>query len=72
MRCVLKSPDPAAEPPPDAAADLAERTARNLRALAGGPVSRLPELLEAMTAVGTDHDLRRALARIAETAASLT
>ncbi|MFH8629668.1 GAF domain-containing protein [Streptomyces lydicus] len=72
MRCVLKSPDPAAEPPPDTAADLAERTARNLRALAGGPVSRLPELLEAMTAVGTDHDLRRALARIAETAASLT
>ncbi|MFH9864601.1 GAF domain-containing protein [Streptomyces lydicus] len=72
MRCVLKSPDPAAEPPPDAAADLAERTARNLRALAGGPVSRLPELLDAMTAVGTDHDLRRALARIAETAASLT
>ncbi|MEU5208401.1 GAF domain-containing protein [Streptomyces sp. NPDC020742] len=71
MRCVLTSPDPAAEPPA-AAADLAERTAQDLRELAGGAVARLPELLEAMAAVGADHDLHRALARIAETAASLT
>ncbi|MYT15424.1 GAF domain-containing protein [Streptomyces sp. SceaMP-e96] len=64
MRCALKPSDPAGE--------LPERTAQSLRALAGGPVSRLPQLLEAMVAVGSDHDLRRALDRIAETAASLT
>ncbi|MEU9122550.1 GAF domain-containing protein [Streptomyces sp. NPDC048506] len=72
MRCALKSPDPAAEPPADAAADPAECTAQSRHEPAGGPVSRLPQLLEAMAAVGSDHDLRRALARIAETAASLT
>ncbi|GAA2606241.1 GAF domain-containing protein [Streptomyces tubercidicus] len=64
MRCALKPSDPAG--------DLPERTTQSLRALAGGPISRLPELLEAMVTVGSDHDLRRALDRIAETAASLT
>ncbi|MGW7574467.1 GAF domain-containing protein [Streptomyces sp. NPDC054765] len=64
MRCALKPSDPAG--------DLPERTAQSLRELAGGPISRLPQLLEAMVAVGSDHDLRRALGRIAETAASLT
>ncbi|MEU8785033.1 GAF domain-containing protein [Streptomyces sp. NPDC048637] len=64
MRCALKPSDPAG--------DLPERTAQSLRALAGGPISRLPQLLEAMVTVGSDHDLRRALDRIAETAASLT
>ncbi|MFI1741036.1 GAF domain-containing protein [Streptomyces sioyaensis] len=43
-----------------------------MRALAGGPISRLPQLLEAMVTVGSDHDLRRALDRIAENAAALT
>lgn len=75
MRCVLKSPDPGAEPSADAAAELAELaecTARDLRELAGEPISRLPQLLEAMAAVGSDHDLPRALTRVAETAAVLT
>ncbi|MFG2289279.1 GAF domain-containing protein [Streptomyces sp. NPDC048595] len=72
MRCVLKSPDSAADRPADAAADLADRTAQSLRELAGGPISRLPQLLEAMAAIGADHDLHRSLARIAETAAALT
>ncbi|WP_329153571.1 GAF domain-containing protein [Streptomyces sp. NBC_01456] len=43
-----------------------------MRALAGGPISRLPQLLEALVTVGSDHDLRHALDRIAETAAALT
>ncbi|MFE1775651.1 GAF domain-containing protein [Streptomyces sp. NPDC059008] len=72
MRCVLKSPDPAADRSADAAADLADRTAQSLRELAGGPISRLPQLLEAMAAIGSDRDLHRSLARIAETAAALT
>ncbi|MGW1379332.1 GAF domain-containing protein [Streptomyces sp. NPDC002446] len=72
MRCVLTSPDPAADRSADAAAELADRTAQRLRELAGGPLSRLPQLLEAMAAIGSDHDLPRALARIAETAATLT
>ncbi|MFF4607707.1 GAF domain-containing protein [Streptomyces sp. NPDC001339] len=72
MRCVLKSPDPAAEPPAGAATDPAQRAVRSPHGRAGGPVSRLPQLLEAMAAVGSDHDLPRALARIAETTASLT
>ncbi|MFE3552620.1 GAF domain-containing protein [Streptomyces kronopolitis] len=43
-----------------------------MRALAGGPISRLPQLLEALVTVGSDHDLRPALDRLAETAAALT
>ncbi|MFF0630478.1 GAF domain-containing protein [Streptomyces sp. NPDC004296] len=54
------------------AAELAERTAQSLRHLAGGPLSRLPQLLEAMVAIGSDLDVHRVLHRIAETAASLT
>ncbi|MFH8558442.1 GAF domain-containing protein [Streptomyces celluloflavus] len=57
---------------PDATAELAERTAQSLRDLAGGPISRLPQLLEAMVAVGSDLNLRGVLDRITETAASLT
>ncbi|MFE1173856.1 GAF domain-containing sensor histidine kinase [Streptomyces sp. NPDC058773] len=64
MRCALKPSDPAGDPP--------ERTAQSPRALAGGTVSRLPQLLEAMAPDGSGHDLRQALDRIAETAASLT
>ncbi|MGD3105973.1 GAF domain-containing protein [Streptomyces sp. YGL11-2] len=66
-------PEPAApHDEPASAADLAERTARSLRDLAGGPISRLPQLLEAMVTVGSDLDVHHALDRIAETAASLT
>ncbi|WP_438489231.1 GAF domain-containing protein [Streptomyces sp. S186] len=54
------------------AAELAEQTAQSLRHLAGGPLSRLPQLLEAMVAIGSDLDVHRVLHRIAETAASLT
>ncbi|ANZ20217.1 two-component system sensor kinase [Streptomyces noursei ATCC 11455] len=54
------------------AAVLAERTAQSLRHLAGGPLTRLPQLLEAMVAIGSDLDVHRVLHRIAETAASLT
>ncbi|MFJ6749183.1 GAF domain-containing protein [Streptomyces sp. NPDC091266] len=56
----------------DSAAELAERTTQSLCDLAGGPISRLPQLLEAMVLVGSDLDLHNALDRIAETAASLT
>ncbi|GAU71000.1 putative two-component histidine kinase [Streptomyces sp. NBRC 110611] len=72
MRCVLKSPDPAAEPTAGATTDPAKRAERSPHGPAGRPASRLPQLLEAMAAVGSDHDLHRALARIAETTASLT
>ncbi|MGW5121851.1 sensor histidine kinase [Streptomyces noursei] len=54
------------------AAELAERTAQSLREVAGGPLSRLPQLLEAMVAIGSDLDVHRVLHRIAETAGSLT
>ncbi|MCZ0973803.1 hypothetical protein O1L55_25860 [Streptomyces albulus] len=50
------------------AAELAERTAQSLREVAGGPLSRLPQLLEAMVAIGSDLDVHRVLHRIAETA----
>ncbi|MEU2794162.1 GAF domain-containing protein [Streptomyces sp. NPDC007100] len=62
-------------PAPVRAPDAAEDTAQSLRELSGspdGPVPRLPQLLEAMVAVGTDLDVDSALRRIAETAASLT
>ncbi|MEW1658571.1 GAF domain-containing protein [Streptomyces sp. NPDC093707] len=58
--------------PADSAAELAERTAQDLRQLAGGPLAWFPQLLEAMVAIGSDLDVHRALHRIAETAASLT
>ncbi|MFH9426537.1 GAF domain-containing protein [Streptomyces sp. NPDC017529] len=62
-------------PAPVRAPGTAEDTAQSLRELSGspdGPVPRLPQLLEAMVAVGTDLDVDSALRRIAETAASLT
>ncbi|WP_274917396.1 sensor histidine kinase [Streptomyces sp. WZ-12] len=58
--------------PVGSAAELAERTAQDLRNLAGGPLARLPQLLEAMVAIGSDLDVHRVLDRIADTAASLT
>ncbi|MGA5561120.1 GAF domain-containing protein [Streptomyces platensis] len=64
MRCALKPSDPAG--------DVPERTAQSAPAPPGGPVSWLPRLWEESRAVGSDHDLRRALDRIAGAAVSLT